>query len=362
MAGQSAEWSFFCDESGNAGSNYLDAAQPFHVAAGVLIRKAHVPLLEDVVTRLESAGTEIKAARLMKSESGRSRACRLLQAAGGAHALPFFTIYERRFSLAGKILEFFADPATNPRAHWLPLAAKENREVLSGLLLQLLSDNSLAQFAQAHRAPTTEAVTLALETICEDLKLAPTSEELAVIQETLRTAADHIEDICKAEKMDRAGLDHRIWTSLNLPAFTYLLRRADVVLDAYRGGMDVIHDEVSQFGTAMGDWVRSFSAAPHENIDSVTVGGRPMRLAVRNVSTFTTADSAESTGLQLADVLASSVAKLFREMDGDAAWSTATRDLARATLPALMEDHPTFAGFWGSQETKDNFWRRISSL
>ncbi len=357
-------WVFFCDESGNAGANFLDREQPFHVAAGILIRRSDLAALGEAVAMLRGQSIELKGSRLMKSDAGRARAARVLQNAAQCRALPFFIVYERSFSLAGKILEVFADPDTNPSASWLPLGAKERREALSTQLLEAVSEESLTMFASAHRTPSREGLLASLsDTILNVESAVSTGRMPQELLTTLRAATGAIDSILEAELTAIGGINYQLWSALNIPAFTYLVRRADKVLDTYGEKMEVIHDEVKSFEDVMQYWVQSFAADDDVEVDGRTEGGRPWRLATRNVGGFATGSSEDHAGLQVADVLASSVAKLFREIDADGAeWTSSTKRLASLILPALLHDAPALAGCWVSEATKRKFEHRLGSL
>jgi len=83
----------------------------------------------------------------------------------------------------------------------------------------------------------------------------------------------------------------------------------------------------------------------------IFVDERNVRFGLRNVSSFRTEGSASNPGLQAADLLASTVARLVREVHFTKPWTPEMQRLALSTLPALMEDDPLFAGALAHRDT-----------
>lgn len=106
---------FYCDESGNTGTNWLDPAQPFFIYGGWLIldeKKSSV--ISEVSTIFKKyPGTEIKSTRFFKMGKANDYFKRLFDYMLSVPAFPIFTISYKSYTVALKIVETFFDPAYN---------------------------------------------------------------------------------------------------------------------------------------------------------------------------------------------------------------------------------------------------------
>ncbi|MCP3167058.1 DUF3800 domain-containing protein [Myxococcus qinghaiensis] len=101
----------FLDESGNTGANYLDPQQPVHVLAGWLVREPNMVGFARVVEKVREAMEmpELKGGRMLTTTKGRRQMLHLLKEAR-SFALPIFSIWEKRFCAALRVVETFLDP------------------------------------------------------------------------------------------------------------------------------------------------------------------------------------------------------------------------------------------------------------
>jgi len=104
---------FFCDESGQTGSNYLDSTQPFYILGGWL--KPDDINSEKFKTELASiiAGKEIKASRLVKNPKGRATLLKLIKLAINYNLIPVYCIVEKRFAISARMVDELLDPEYN---------------------------------------------------------------------------------------------------------------------------------------------------------------------------------------------------------------------------------------------------------
>lgn len=347
------EWFLFCDEAGNAGSNWLDAAQPYHVAAGWLVRASKRSAFEAVL-RDASVGRqagELKGATLLRRPSGVQLVIDIVRQLG-QHSMPFFVMADRRFCIAGKAVEAFLDPVTNPAAGWLPTGAFHRRQAVWETVSEVPAD-VLDDFARAYRVPTPEAFSNSAAAIACALRAARGDSRLV---DAFEGAAQNASAICAYETHDSEDYAHGVITALNAPLFLHLVKKADRVLEAYDGArMVVVHDEIARFDRVFARALRSVtvpigSAAEYRGLD-----GELVRIGVRNVAGFEVSSSDAALGVQAADLLAASVARLARDARDGREWSTELSELATLTLPALLVEHdgedPPFAGMLGHRDS-----------
>ncbi len=347
-----ANHQFYVDESGNAGMNYLDAGQPFHVAGGFLVSHDRLSSVESVVQSFLNDGQgEIKGTRLMRSAAGQRRAIALLEQLGAAGAVPFFIIMDRAFSIAGKVVDVFLDPMHQPNVDWLPTSDIPQRQAITEMLSARVSSRTLGAFVAAYKHPTHDGFKAVLETLVADLN----DLGEARLAHGFQGAIEHLDVIVADETYDDEDTKHRQWAALNVPAFKHLIGKVDRFMDAVPTRFDIIHDQTHEFAEPLARTVEFFRIPDAPHVDVPLVGGRSVRGIFRNVDQFSTADSKETPALQAADVLASSVARVARTGVTDRNWSKHIQRLAELTLPALFydedtESEPLNAGFYGPEK------------
>jgi hypothetical protein len=206
---------FFVDESGHAGANYLDAAQPFHVAAGILVSNNQRDELQAEIDRLRKPGeTELKGSALVRSPSGQKRLLRILEQTVAKFGTRFFVIMERRFCIAAKLVDVFLDPAHQDGVDWLPTSAVMRRRVITELLHRELPADTLEKFARAYQTPSPEALSAVLRQVIADTA----SRKMNDLASAFQGALDSLDRICEAEIRGDEDTTHRQWAALNIPA------------------------------------------------------------------------------------------------------------------------------------------------
>jgi hypothetical protein len=356
-----ASHTLFVDESGNAGINYLDEDQPFHVAAGVLIANEDMTTFRRVIaSMLLPDEPELKGARLLKNAEGQRRTLSIINAIGEAGGMPFFIIMERRFSLAAKIVDVFLDPMHQDAVDWLPTSAIQQRHEISEKLFKILSSGVLDDFARAYRKPTVDGFRQTLQGIVALLRRHDESQLVTAFEGALA----NVSNVVKSETYGDASSTHGQWASLNLPAFAHLLRQPDVFMDMHPDLFDVVHDRTLQFEALFDRITGMFSVIGAEAPDLRLSDGRRYRSIYRNLRSFRTDDSISEVALQAADVIASAVARVARmALRPVEEWTEELQRLAEVTLSALMlEDDsgtPLVAGIFADSNTKVAILTRI---
>jgi hypothetical protein len=104
---------FFCDESGQTGSNYLDVTQPFYILGGWLkpdnIDDEKLKKELDIIRR----GNEIKSSKLVKNPKGRDTLLKLINLATSYNLIPVYCIVEKRFAISARMVDELLDPEYN---------------------------------------------------------------------------------------------------------------------------------------------------------------------------------------------------------------------------------------------------------
>jgi hypothetical protein len=336
---------FYVDEAGNAGINYLDEEQPFHVAAGIIVANEQRDELRAVYKQHCGRGPEIKAAKRLGSNRGRRVIAETLQSLGALGAVPFFVVMDRKFSLVGKLIDIFLDPEHHDAVDWLPTHAIQMRNEITEALYEHLSAEVLSAFAIAYRVPSEDGFRQVLDMVIEQLE-ARGDRRLST---AFIGAREAVARIVEWETYGDANGKHSDWAALNLPALTHLTRMADRYMTFRDARYSVIHDRNVQFAKMFTHSVSTISLPEYATPDWVLPDGTVYRVAFTHLDDFSMLDSRDEPLLRAADMLASTVSRVARE----ALRSPTSNDptfapLAKLTMPALMEtdeyDNPTFAG------------------
>lgn len=352
---------FFADESGNSGMNYLDEAQPFHVEAGFLIPNAHLAAAQSVI-RTETARPAMKGKDLMASDGGRRKVAKILQAIERANALPFFIVMEKPFSIAGKLVDVFLDPEHQDAVDWLPMGDIAQREQVTERLFNILPFDLLARFAELYRFRSFEAEHPFRELLCGIVQFLESRAEVRLAQ-SFAGAIHHLSVILHAERYGKTPDAHAEWAALNLPAFNHLVKLVDAQMDTHEGKFRITHDRQKQFEKIFERSLETLRRSPAHQIDYRLANGPPTRQQLQNFEGFSTADATAEPMILAADILASCVRRLVQDVAAGNG-SGIDKDLVQLTLPALItldDNPPPFAGIYASARTKNELLRALDS-
>ena len=113
----SHEFGIYLDEGGNTGINFLDPSQPVHTLAGWIVPSELAGQARQLVVarRDEMSMKELKGTQLLRSARGRDNLWRLLDGLLSLGVSPVYSVVEKKYAVAGKIVETFVDPPYNDR-------------------------------------------------------------------------------------------------------------------------------------------------------------------------------------------------------------------------------------------------------
>ena len=346
-------YSLFCDESGNAGANYLDLEQPFHVAAGLLVHERSIEpvraIVRGAIGRTQAA--ELKGSRMLRSRGGQRDTLAVLRAVARVDGVvPLFVAGERRYCIAGKAVETLLDPFTNPSAHWLPNHLPDVRES-AWESVSLLPDEVLRVFAEAYEQPTRDG----LADAARALSLALVGQGQTRLATSFAAAAHHVDAILEEEFMDNVGgFKHGYNTALNLPMFLHVAKLADRLVEARGNGViDVVHDEIRWFDRVFGRGISVLSAGGGPAIELPRDDGSSIRMNLTQVRSYSVSKSVDEPCIQVADLIAAVAGRMLK--DGQLAGTSSSselRELGQLVTGALFVDPPVFAALVASRRTK----------
>lgn len=327
----------YCDESGNSGPNYIDAAQPYYVLGGWVVPDARVV---DVAVAIEEFRSqhfpqrdELKAAAVLRNDSSKMRCVELFRTLGRMHCVPMFLVAEKRYCVAGKIIETFIDPAYNDVVENPFITDVTTKQELANTLYDSLPDATITEFAEAYRQPTTKGLSNALRQVMKAVE-QHVSPELA---ELVAGCEGHIDEIAEMEAATSPLGD--VAGTLNMPCLISFLM---LIENLGRLGLvrpiRVIHDQQHAYQAGYQQvfkmhqgMPRLFARLPHSEVAYSNL---------EHVAKFEMQDSKLSLSIQAADLLAGVVHHCFKSVLNGRELTEGDRALAMMTLPGLLVPEP----------------------
>lgn len=331
-------FTFYCDESGNSGANYIDPSQPFYVVGGFLLPDDR---LVDVAVALEELrkqhcpqAQELKAATILRRPAGTACVDDMIGRLGKLGAWPLFVVAEKRFCVAAKIVETFLDPPFNDVLHNAFIADLAAKRQIANDLHRLLSAESLNTFARAYRRPDAENLRVALDMVIAEARTALSPE----IARLLEGARSHLGEIAETEGWQGGDLD-----GINLPSLLSLFQMIETI-----GRTDVlriskfVHDETASHEEAYHKTFLTYRGLGKEVIR--LPNGAPIVSGLHAISKFEMQTSRHSPFIQAADLFAGALNRACRRLDGGVVLQEEERKLNSLLFtPLMMKTPPVLA-------------------
>lgn len=329
--------SISCDESGNSGPNYIDIPQPFYVLGGWLVpdnRIVEVSVAIDEFRRKRfSQLKELKSGPGLRNDHAKKKCVELFTLLGQLHCVPLYLIAEKRFCVAGKIVETFLDPAYHAFLKDPFTWDIETKQEIANTLYENLPDSVIAQFANAYRCPTIAGLRDALLGVTSAVE-AHVSPELA---EAISGCRKHIDQIAAVEAETSPLGD--VAGTLNMPCLVSFLM---LVENLGRLGLAhpirVLHDQQHAYKEGyerifalQRGMPRLFARLPHDGLPFSNL---------EHVAEFEVRDSLDSMPIQAADLLAGALHHCCKIALRHEDPSPGDLSLAKMILPALLVPEP----------------------
>jgi len=185
----------YCDESGNSGPNYLDQAQPFYVLAGWLVPDDRVVEVNVAIENFRREQfpqlQELKTNSILRNDRTKRAGAQLFRTLGRLHCVPLYLIAEKRYCVAGKIVETFLDPVYNDIVRNPITSDVETKQEIANTLYEQLDSAALEMFAQAYMKPTPDALGAAIVSVAKAID----SDISEALGRALLGSRSHIDEI-----------------------------------------------------------------------------------------------------------------------------------------------------------------------
>lgn len=340
----SPAYTFYCDESGNTGLNYCDPDQPLYVVAGWLVPKSGDTKWKEALQKIkaDNGQSELHGSKLSRNFRGQSLMVKVLQAGLQNGCLPFSNFAFKGFCLAGRFVDAFLDPFTNPAASWIPTALHEKRRELAIYLWENFPQ-AISRFGSHFKNVSHAEWRKTLLYMCECLSSdAKQSDERPLHPELLHSLSaaatpNILSKIVDEQTLYTLGKGSRLESmSLNLPFFIGLLRQIDAFARTTHT-IDVVHDNCHRFERAFDDFVDLSRKAGR--VDFPHIANLPVSFSPGSFRSFRTVDSKESLGVQAADILVHSIYQTGKSSISESELTPTGESLAALSLghlPSLL--------------------------
>lgn len=321
----------YCDESQNDGPNYLNKSQPFYVIAGWVVPD----------TAIVAASVEMESLRQKYCKDSPELSfgvfkrrpqiiCKSMERLGALGLVPLYVVAEKKYCIAGKIVETFLDPFYNPRVALAFTGDIPTKQEIANTLYTKLSESSLARFAKAYRTPTKPEMERALTEVVAECRRVVNPELAELIEGSIPKLAEIAES--EVEAVSSWG---KAMGTLNLPCLISFLMLIEELgrKDCLRA-KKIVHDEQ---GPYQEDYRRAFRE--HREADEQRIQINGMRVpygAIRMIDEFEVQSSKTQPLVQAADLLAGSIAHLAKALIAGQTLHEQEIELARLVLPPLL--------------------------
>ena len=310
---------FYFDEAGFTGNNLLDPSQPVFVYAGVAIDEDIASQLHaDALSCYGIEAQELKGANLIRSRKGRETISLILENISGyCHLM----VANKEYALAGKFFEYVFEPVLTDY-NSLFYAIDFHKFIATFLYIYSRAGKyhvaeALKSFVEMMRSQNAEH----FEIVLSHLSHFDQSDPIGMIFTFSLCHRNRIEDeIVRMKKYNTATN----WSlELSMTALHWLLAswgEQFEVLEVYCDKSKPLQDEKGFLEALIG----------REDKAYIRLGNQPTSLITYNLSgPINLVDSKDSHGVQIADVVSSSLAYAYKNPNEDASkeWMNLMREV-----------------------------------
>lgn len=243
---------------------------------------------------------ELKGSQLVKTPVGRQRATRVIDGLLTLGAEPVFSVNEKRYAVAGKIVQTFIDPPYNDNVRNYAITWHRGMNQLLAERLYTMPPGSLDGLWDSIRIPDADAMKQQLEFVVRRCELLG-RDGLAFL---LRGSFPYVRKIVEELDVMRDDPIHRHSMGLAATCLWGLLAPIDSVATAAGlSELAVRHDETHSFGPLLNWWFATVRRNGQVREDVYPEGLR-VRHGLAAFSTFEQVNSKNEPLIQAADVLA----------------------------------------------------------
>jgi len=305
------ETTFFCDESGSTGTNWLDNDQPYFVYGGWVIKNKAMFIVEKKIKEILAtySGNEIKSTKFFSRRNSWKNFDDIIDTFLRNDSLPFFVILDKRFSVALKIVETFFDSDYNFSLKITILRDMNLKKFLAMIIAT--NDEILENFSFLIKNGTADqnkmkSIEAQLIDIFRQHKLFNVIKALNNLSnEELKFMTEEFESISDN------GTKKTLLT-LTLPGIHMLLQHLEQFCLSHGLETVVIHDNLRGYNNEFNEICNIF--LQKKVCESVNFGHSIFRSSLNSINSLTFKDSRNEFFIQMADLQCGFISRTFQKI------------------------------------------------
>lgn len=304
---------FFIDESGNTGTDWLNKEQPFFVYGGWLVLNEKIEEVNAYLKRfiIKEQSIELKSNKILKRKNGLYLCDEVFDILlRKFNAIPIFNVIDKKYMLAAKIVETFFDSAYNPNINEYLTYPVELKKALANCILKC--EYILTDFSLLLKNGTIDISNL--KKIASDLVSLFKEEDHPQVADSLMNLSDEnfISMINEFETMTDIGKKKNRIT-LTQTVLVEMLKNIEMLCKTIGLRVNVIHDNLRGYSEVFNEIETTFFRKKDSNTyrfnDKIWMDG------FTNIESISERDSKNTPFLQAADLLCGFISKSFQTMN-----------------------------------------------
>ncbi len=308
----------YIDESGNSGDNLSDGNQKIFTIAAIGIRDEYENIIEsrieEIITKIPSTSdNELKTNKVIGTKH-EPLLIEIVDYLLENNFLPFIIVIEKKFMIAGKIIENLIDPVYNDVAGNEWLNPGDHKLIFANYLYDNLSNETLNLSSIAFQQGRLDDIKIAYDSIVHELENLPNSEDYLRL---IIGAKSHLEDLSK----DIIGADYifieknqgrkGVLNSPNFTAYRILINSIERRMRDEGQKCKVYFDTSRQFDSSFQELYNLLKNAPNKDFQFGEVN---LIYGLEWIEEFQVLKSEESIGIQIGDLFSTSITHLIKKL------------------------------------------------
>ena len=353
------QYHFYIDEAGHTGDDLIKSDQLFFTMGALGIPIKDAPVIEAMVETLKEKHRidfELKGKKLIGSKF-EPIIPEIFNELFSTNFLPVFTVLEKRFMIAGKIIENLFDPAYNDNTDnsWtFPIPQKAQA---ANYFYNTLSQSTIEVTSIAMQKGKLTDIKHAYDLICRETRNRKYNKILKGAEVHLSELSDILIAMAQDNPNQAKG------PVLNSPNYTIYyehLNKIEHLLRQRKVKGNLIFDSSREFNEPFGKLFQQLKTIKKKT--KMEFPDQTLYFGFTNLMSFDHKDSKETIFIQLADILATAVNSFFRKLERhDSLWSINKNDEFWIGYIYILLDH-NFGNWIISDQLKKKYGRFIKEF
>lgn len=304
---------FFIDESGNTGTDWLNSEQPFFIYGGWLIQDKYIESVNNYIDNLlkNEQAHELKSSNILKRKNGMNICTEIIQTLiDNFYALPIFLAIDKEFMVAAKIVETFFDYTYNPNINAYLTHPTELKRALANCILN--DKKILKDFLELIKKGTIDLSKL--RTISKQLISLLENHNHYQVAETIRNLKDdNLKEMIKEFEYITDGGKKKTRIALTQTALRELLQNVELISQVKEQKVNVLHDKLRGYADVFKEteviFLNQNDPCYYKNKNMIWISN------FRNITSISEIDSKDSPSIQASDILCGFISKVYMKMN-----------------------------------------------